>query len=277
MANAYGGLILVGITDLTREIVGVSREAMAHVADGFATHLESPDWQPEMIEVPVGERAPDRYVLVIRINRDIARRPVFVQREGRGSFFLAPVRMPGSTRQATRDELYALFTEQQPAEAQVDRWELNRPDIPRTRDGLPDSAVDFVIRSGLIVPVGPTAWGRPISQRVMGELAAGLDGSVLVDVLLALTRLPRTDIQPFHVEGLANRSNIATMVWRLQPREPVPFDMLLQVEVPGHYGRSHVGALTLTLRGRLIRSDAGLSQRLGCSAAEVPQLGAMTC
>jgi hypothetical protein len=28
---------------------------MAHVADVFATHLESPDWQPEMIEVTLGD------------------------------------------------------------------------------------------------------------------------------------------------------------------------------------------------------------------------------
>ena len=109
MANAQGGLILVGITDQGRDIVGVPREAMAHVADVLATHLESPDWAPEMIEVPLGDDQPGRYVLVIRINQDIAPRPVFVQR--RGGIFWAPVRMPGSTRQATRDELCALFTE----------------------------------------------------------------------------------------------------------------------------------------------------------------------
>ena len=44
MANLYGGLILVGVTDQDRRIVGVPREAMAHVADVLATHLESPGW-----------------------------------------------------------------------------------------------------------------------------------------------------------------------------------------------------------------------------------------
>lgn len=39
MANAYGGLIFVGITDQGRDIVGVPREAMAHAADVLATHL----------------------------------------------------------------------------------------------------------------------------------------------------------------------------------------------------------------------------------------------
>jgi hypothetical protein len=47
MANAQGGLIFVGITDQGRDIVGVPRETIAHVADVLATHLESPNWTPE--------------------------------------------------------------------------------------------------------------------------------------------------------------------------------------------------------------------------------------
>lgn len=77
MANLHGGLILIGITDQDRSIVGVPREAVAYVADVLATHLESPDWQPEMIEVPLGDGS-GRYVLVLRVNPDAAPRPVFV-------------------------------------------------------------------------------------------------------------------------------------------------------------------------------------------------------
>jgi Schlafen, AlbA_2 len=159
MANANGGLILVGISDQARDIVGVSREAISHVADVLATHLESPDWAPELIEVPLGDDKRGRYVLVLRINRDTAPRPVFIQ--GGGGIIWAPVRMPGSTRQATRDELYELFTEPQPGDLQDSEWEFNRPDIPRGRDGGPDTTVDLVMLSGLRVPVGQTAWGRP--------------------------------------------------------------------------------------------------------------------
>ena len=39
MANTYGGLIIVGITNKEREFVGVSREAIAHVVDGLAAQL----------------------------------------------------------------------------------------------------------------------------------------------------------------------------------------------------------------------------------------------
>jgi hypothetical protein len=159
MANAQGGLIFVGITDQGRDIVGVPRETMAHVADVLATHLESPDWMPEMIEVPLGDDKPDRYVLVIRVNRDIAPRPVFVQ--GRGGRFWAPVRMPGSTRQATRDELYALFTESTAGGVPDDQWDFHRPDIPSGQDG-PDSTVDVILLSGLRVPVVPVLVRREV-------------------------------------------------------------------------------------------------------------------
>jgi len=245
MANTHGGLILVGVKDQDRDIVGVPREAMAHVADVLATHLESPDWQPEMIEVPLGDDHPGRYVLVIRINRDTAPRPVFVQK--RSGIFWAPVRLPGSTRQATRDELYALFTEPKPGGMPDEQWDFNRPDIPRAKDGGPDPAVDLVVLSGLRVPPGPAAWGRPLSQRAVGELAMSLDNSALGKMLFRLTRITQADIETFHPEGQANRSSIATLVWRLRSREPYPFEMTARIEVPGHYGRSHVGALELTL------------------------------
>ncbi|HEY6315853.1 MAG TPA: RNA-binding domain-containing protein [Streptosporangiaceae bacterium] len=245
MANAQGGLIFVGITDQGRDLVGVPREAMAHVADVLATRLESPDWMPEMIEVPLGDDKPGRYVLVIRVNRDTAPRPVFVQ--DRGGRFWAPVRMPGSTRQATRDELYALFTEPGLGEMPDDQWDFHRPDIPRGEGGDRDSAVDVILLSGLHVPVGSVALGRPLSQRAVRELGTSLDGSVLARVLFGLTGRSQADVDGFHPEGQANRSNIATLVWRLQPPAPVPFEMTARIEVPGHYGHSHVGALELTV------------------------------
>jgi Putative DNA-binding domain len=252
MANMHGGLIFVGITDQEREIVGVPREAVAHVADVLATHLESPDWQPEMIEVALGDDKPDRYVLVLRINRDAAPRPVFVEvtakfSKERRSIFWAPVRMPGSIRQATRDGLYALFTERKPAETPDAQWDLNRPDIPQARDGGTDPTVDFVVLSGLHVRAAPAAWGRPISERAVEELALRLDRSALSMFLLELTWRSNAFATSFSKEGI-NRSHIANLVWRLLPGEPVPFEMTAHVEVPGHYGLAHVGELVLTLK-----------------------------
>ena len=45
-----------------------------------------------------------------------------------------------------------------------------------------------------------------------------------------------------------NRSNATTLVWRIEPGDqPVPFEMTARIEVPGHYGRSHIEELELTL------------------------------
>ena len=80
MANAHGGLILVGLTDTDRKITGVKTETMAHVADMLATRLDPADWLPEMFEVPLGSEEPGMNVLVLRIRRELAPRPVLVQR-----------------------------------------------------------------------------------------------------------------------------------------------------------------------------------------------------
>ena len=204
-----------------------------------------------MIEVALDD-SPGRYVLVLRINPDAAPRPVFVQLTARfskekRSIFYAPIRMPGSTRQATPDELRALFAEQRPAQSAEAQWNLQAPQIPQARDGTADSTVDFVLRSGLMVPAGPAAWGRPISERAIGKLATGLDHSALTDTLSRLTRFADVSVESFHPEGRANRSNTATLVWRLEPGEPIAFEMIASIEVPGHYGHSHIQPLQLTL------------------------------
>ena len=139
MANTHGGLILVGITDTDRKIVGVKAETMAHVADMLATRLDPADWLPEMFEVPLGDDQPGRYVLVIRIRRELAPRPVLVQRtigsgEDKTSIFWIPVRIPGGTRQATRAEMAALFAEQPTIGAgQLGQWDFNAPQIRAVR------------------------------------------------------------------------------------------------------------------------------------------------
>jgi hypothetical protein len=205
IANTYGGLVLVGITDKEREIVGVPREVIANVANTFATHVDPADWLPEMFEVALDDK-PGRYVLVIRVNRNAAPRPVFVAR--RDGTFWAPVRMPGGTRQATRDELRALFAEDRSAGV-ARKCTLNAPDFPQAQEGGQDPAVDLVLLSGLNVPACPAAIGRPNSQRAVGELAAKLDRSALAETLFALTRRRSADIESFHREGPANRSIVA--------------------------------------------------------------------
>jgi hypothetical protein len=143
MANLHGGLIFIGITDQDRKIVGVPREVMAYVADVLATHLESPRWQPEMIEVPLDDGS-GRCLLVLRVNPDTAPRPVFVQLTARFSkekrnIFWVPVSDARLHQACDPDELRALF----PSSGQHSRpgpcgtWRLRGSRTPRTAPTTP--------------------------------------------------------------------------------------------------------------------------------------------
>jgi hypothetical protein len=256
MANTYGGLIFVGVTDKERDLVGVPREMIGQVSGQFSDLLDPPGWQPDMFEVPLGGESLDRYVIVIRVNRDEAPRPVFVRVTARFTnekhvHYMAPVRIPGGTRQATRDELEALFAELPPGQGPDLEWDFNAPHLPTGRDGSRDNEVDLLMLSGLRTRVGAAAWGRPISQRAVEKLAAALNQSPLARFLSSLTGRDSNDLVLFRYEGL-NRSNVATLAWRVVG-DPNPLEMRVQIEVPGHYGRSHVGSLefTLTITSRL--------------------------
>jgi len=140
MANAHGGLVIVGITDADRKIVGVKTETLAHVADTLTTRLDPGDWLPEMFEVPLGDGQADKQVLVIRIKPGTAPRPVMVQRskrDGGDGIFWIPVRRPGGTRQATRAEMAALFAEDPATRiTQGGSWDVDAPQVPRGRMAL---------------------------------------------------------------------------------------------------------------------------------------------
>jgi hypothetical protein len=82
----------------------------------------------------------------------------------------------------------------------------------------------------------------------VGNLAVALNNSPLARFLGSLTGQTSNSLDQFRREGL-NRSNVANLTWRIRGDrgDPNPFEMRIQVEVPGHYGHSDVGALTMTL------------------------------
>jgi len=49
------------------------------------------------------------------------------------------------------------------------------------------------------------------------------------------------------VSGRPRRGTIA-LIWRLEPADPVPFELEVRIEIPGHYGQSSAGSLVLTLK-----------------------------
>jgi hypothetical protein len=253
MANSHGGLILVGITDTDRKLVGVKTETMAHVADMLATRLDPADWLPEMFEVALGDDQPGRHVLVIRIRRELAPRPVLVQRtigsgQDKTSIFWIPVRIPGATRQATRAEMAELFAEHPAATmTQPSRWGFEAPHIPTGNDGQDDPQIDMMLRTGLRVPPGPACAGRPLSERAISTLATALDKSPLANALFTLTGLMSSGLYGFHRQGRPNTSGTATLVWQIASGEIPPFQITVRVEAPGQYGHSNVQTLNISV------------------------------
>jgi hypothetical protein len=250
MANAQGGLVLVGITDTDHKLVGVKAETMHHVADMLSTRLDPADWLPEIFEVPLGDDQPDRYILVIRVRRDLARRPVLVQRtigsrDDKTSIFWIPVRIPGGTRQATRAEMAALFAEGSGGTAaQAGQWDIQAPQIPTGDDLL---TVDMMLKTGMGVTPGPACPGRPLSDRAISELCKALDDSPLQKILFELTGLQSAGVYNFQRRGRPNTSGTATLTWQIASGETAPFEVTVRVVAPGQYGHAHVQTLDITV------------------------------
>jgi hypothetical protein len=113
---------------------------------------------------------------------------------------------------------------------------VTAPELPTDQDGSP--AADFVIRSGLVLPVGEVATWRPLSERSVGLLAAALNTSPLTDVLGWWTgNLGITGVNPFHRSGF-NRARHARLAWQaVTDREPRhPFEAVAVADLPGRYG-----------------------------------------
>lgn len=109
-------------------------------------------------------------------------------------------------------------------------------------DGIPDSTVDLIIRSGLNFPVSREAKWRPLSERTVAALTEALNLSSLVNAMasLALAGAFNGDSDPFSPRGL-NRSRTVTLTWWCAPSgwpqdTPKPMEASVRLEVPGSYG-----------------------------------------
>ena len=233
LANTYGGLLLVGVTD-GRIVKGVKEKAIESVAEHCAARIEPP-WVPEIVPVPLGQGS-DLYVLVLRVVPGRHPRPLLV--DG-----VAYVRHQNTSHPADWQRLRELFTEGAAAR-QDDVWDLHAPGLPQAADGMPDSGVDFVLRSGLNFTVAPEAMWRPLAEGTVTAFTAALNASPLH--LGAQAPQPRRSVDwgmnPFHRQGL-NRSRMVRLAWWGAPQgwpddRPGPVEATVRLEVPGGYGRS---------------------------------------
>jgi predicted HTH transcriptional regulator len=104
MANSYGGLILVGVTDQAQpnRLVGVPEAAVVQIVNACHDKLEPP-WEPQIIPVALGIGS-QSYVLVVRVDPTRAPRPVLIDGH-------APIRLQGRNAKADRGRLAQLFSE----------------------------------------------------------------------------------------------------------------------------------------------------------------------
>jgi hypothetical protein len=233
MANTYGGVILVGVTD-DRKIVGVKEATVQAVAQLCYSKIEPP-WVPPIVPVPLKDGS-DRYVLVLRIVPGQHPSPLLFQN-------IAYVRHQLTTYPADWRRLGELFASST-STVQDQVWDVRRPDVPH--QGTPErpgDTVDFVFRSGLNIIVSRDAQWRPLSERMVDALAAGLNKSPLEQALCRLLSGENSfGVNPFRRHGL-NRSHIARLVWSASPhgwpddRRP-PVEATAVLEMPGAYGSS---------------------------------------
>ncbi len=231
LANTYGGLLLVGVTD-DRVVKGVKEKTIASVAEHCAAKIEPP-WVPEIIPVPLGQGS-DLYVLVLRVVPGHHPRPLLV--DG-----VAYVRHQNTSHPADWQRLRDLFAEAS-AVQQDEVWTIQRPELMRGADTTSDSTVDFILRSGLDFAVAREAKWRPLPERTVAAFTDALNRSPLTSVLASLSLGDWAGGgDPFHRQGL-NRSRTVRLEWWCAPEGwpsdmPKPVKASARLEVPGGYGQ----------------------------------------
>ncbi|WP_331726591.1 ATP-binding protein [Streptomyces uncialis] len=169
MANSYGGLILVGVTErnVDDRITGVPEPTIVQIVNACHQKLEPP-WIPESIPVPLPE-TDGLMVLVLRVDPGKAPRPLLVH----GA---APVRLHGRNAVADLSRLTRLITEAAP---QATNFGLRLPPAQLPHDDQGEPTADFLLRTGMFVPVEAAATWNPLSERGVQAVADALNNSPL--------------------------------------------------------------------------------------------------
>ncbi|MEU4180980.1 ATP-binding protein [Streptomyces sp. NPDC026589] len=192
MANTYGGMILVGINDRVEpgveRVVGVDGQAtIDQIVSGCSTMLDPP-WEPTFFNVPFGDGS-GRSVVVVRVDANVAPRPVLIKVK-------APIRLSGRNATADRARLLQLAREEPSATVLPTGQNVMSPNLDR--DGEGKATADFILRTGINLPMGEAAAWRPLSEKTVAALAQALNGSALPPVLhtseTGRSTMPRTSV-----------------------------------------------------------------------------------
>jgi len=238
MANSYGGIVIVGVKDGPGDerLVGVGEATITQIVNACHDSLEPP-WIPEIIPVRVSPSSED-LILVIRIDSNRAPRPILLNSS-------APIRLQGRNAMADRNRLAQLFGEVANGE-NYSRRSLTKPELPTGRNG--DRQGDFIMRTGIWVPVSESASWRPISEQGIEEFIRALEHSPLRRMLSGWIRpFKGKGINPFQQEGL-NTSRRVRLIWQAELDAPVPYPVqsIVQLHLPDGYG-SPTSTMSITI------------------------------
>ncbi|MER7378446.1 AlbA family DNA-binding domain-containing protein [Streptomyces lanatus] len=228
MANSYGGLILVGVTEsnVDDRVIGVPEGTIVQIVNGCHQTLEPP-WVPEIIPVPLPE-TDGRTVLVVRVDAAKASRPLLIQ----GA---APIRLHGRNSVADRAGLARLINEAAPR-AVVAGLRLPPADLPLDDQGK--SSADFLVRTGMFVPVDAAATWRPLSERGVQAFADALNNSPVHHALFRwCASIGEGGMNPFYRSGF-NRARKIRLLWQGGPNgaPAFPLEAVARIDLPDAYG-----------------------------------------
>ncbi|MFI6530173.1 helix-turn-helix domain-containing protein [Streptomyces uncialis] len=251
MANTYGGMILVGINDKAEpgveRVVGVdAQETIDKIASGCREKFDPP-WEPTFIPVPFDDDS-GRSVVVVRVDVNVAPRPLLIDLK-------APIRLTGQNSTADRDRLLKLAREEPAAGVLPMGQSLMSPRLGQDNEGQPTE--DFILRTGINLPVGEAGAWRPLSERAVAALAQALNESAFPGVLHTLGGGSANQYTGFRQRG-HNRSRTARLVWHAISDSTVerPVEAVVTVTLPEVYGptpTAPIASITIDVIARVWR------------------------
>ncbi|WP_331750100.1 ATP-binding protein (plasmid) [Streptomyces longwoodensis] len=266
MANTYGGMILVGVNDKVEpgveRVVGVDAQStIDQIVSGCSTILDPP-WEPAFFNVPFGDGS-GRSVVVVRVDANVAPRPVMIKLK-------APIRLSGRNATADRARLLQLAREEPSATVLPLRHNVMSPNLERDNEGK--STADFILRTGINLPMGEAGAWRPLSEKAVAALAQALNESAFPSALRNLGNGAIDNTTGFRPLG-HNRARKARLVWQATgwPVGKRPMvEAVVTIDLPDPYGStatsSAVASVTIDIISRVCqfaedRGDPGWVRR----------------
>ncbi|MGW4186238.1 AlbA family DNA-binding domain-containing protein [Streptomyces albidoflavus] len=274
MANTYGGMILVGINDKvepgTERIVGVDAQpTIDQIVSGCSTMLDPP-WEPTFFNVPLDDGS-GHSVVVVRVDADVAPRPVLVKMK-------APIRLSGRNATADRDRLLQLAREEPSARVLPMGQNVMSPNLERDNEGK--ATADFILRTGINLPMGEAGAWRPLSERTVVALAQALDESAFPQALRTLGNGAIDYATGFRQLG-HNRARKARLVWQAigRPSDKKHLvEAVVSVDLPephGSAGTSPVASVIIDIIARVCQYARGSGKAAWTHRYSVPDLAVL--